>query len=109
MIRRPPRSTLFPYTTLFRSRIFGRSRSQGSSAQRPHRNRRQAPPRNRSAAHLLIRAAGAPPLNLHSIASQLFAKDFCAKKEKASRQSRNAFPSCLGVEGNLEFCANDVS
>src|SRR5437588_2252330 len=24
MIRRPPRSTLFPYTTLFRSRHFGR-------------------------------------------------------------------------------------
>src|SRR3712207_8254685 len=24
MIRRPPRSTLFPYTTLFRSRILGR-------------------------------------------------------------------------------------
>src|SRR5438034_4423389 len=24
MIRRPPRSTLFPYTTLFRSRIVGR-------------------------------------------------------------------------------------
>src|SRR2546427_4944748 len=27
MIRRPPRSTLFPYTTLFRSRWIGRSRS----------------------------------------------------------------------------------
>src|SRR2546426_9692223 len=26
MIRRPPRSTLFPYTTLFRSRRFGRCR-----------------------------------------------------------------------------------
>src|SRR5256885_9325698 len=26
MIRRPPRSTLFPYTTLFRSRLFGRQR-----------------------------------------------------------------------------------
>src|SRR5689334_25102384 len=25
MIRRPPRSTLFPYTTLFRSMFFGRS------------------------------------------------------------------------------------
>src|SRR5437660_12572493 len=25
MIRRPPRSTLFPYTTLFRSKNFGRS------------------------------------------------------------------------------------
>src|SRR2546430_8750685 len=24
MIRRPPRSTLFPYTTLFRSELFGR-------------------------------------------------------------------------------------
>src|SRR2546422_9109765 len=27
MIRRPPRSTLFPYTTLFRSKIFQRDRS----------------------------------------------------------------------------------
>src|SRR3712207_8137481 len=26
MIRRPPRSTLFPYTTLFRSRCFGLAR-----------------------------------------------------------------------------------
>src|SRR3712207_8773588 len=28
MIRRPPRSTLFPYTTLFRSRIEGADRRQ---------------------------------------------------------------------------------
>src|SRR5438445_8082344 len=28
MIRRPPRSTLFPYTTLFRSRRDGRGREQ---------------------------------------------------------------------------------
>src|SRR5256885_3424727 len=34
MIRRPPRSTLFPYTTLFRSRIadMGSSRSFASTA-----------------------------------------------------------------------------
>src|SRR2546429_4336032 len=31
MIRRPPRSTLFPYTTLFRSRLFFR-RQQGPGA-----------------------------------------------------------------------------
>src|SRR5258708_25386175 len=32
MIRRPPRSTLFPYTTLFRSRNgFFRAKSQGKS------------------------------------------------------------------------------
>src|SRR3712207_7441204 len=32
MIRRPPRSTLFPYTTLFRSRITGRATSGLNSA-----------------------------------------------------------------------------
>src|SRR3712207_7203403 len=37
MIRRPPRSTLFPYTTLFRSR--GGSGSRGGSRQRPRRDR----------------------------------------------------------------------
>src|SRR2546421_4101517 len=32
MIRRPPRSTLFPYTTLFRSRASGRIGRSASSA-----------------------------------------------------------------------------
>src|SRR3989454_7643254 len=44
MIRRPPRSTLFPYTTLFRSRVHvGRirrhlllDRSEGGAGRRPH-------------------------------------------------------------------------
>src|SRR2546426_1192845 len=33
MIRRPPRSTLFPYTTLFRSTAIG---SEGLGSDRPH-------------------------------------------------------------------------
>src|SRR3712207_7882374 len=33
MIRRPPRSTLFPYTTLFRSLRLSKRRRRGSSAQ----------------------------------------------------------------------------
>src|SRR5260370_21681613 len=38
MIRRPPRSTLFPYTTLFRSRSFGRGHcARGLDAHEPHR------------------------------------------------------------------------
>src|SRR2546429_1532223 len=40
MIRRPPRSTLFPYTTLFRSlerRIVGRSHAQQGGIQSPER------------------------------------------------------------------------
>src|SRR5690348_17375088 len=34
MIRRPPRSTLFPYTTLFRSRGSSRRRARGRSGTR---------------------------------------------------------------------------
>src|SRR2546429_7191513 len=39
MIRRPPRSTLFPYTTLFRSRLErgGAAAWRRLSARRPHR------------------------------------------------------------------------
>src|SRR3712207_7332586 len=44
MIRRPPRSTLFPYTTLFRSN--GRSGRPGAVVVRPVRyvSRRSSPP-----------------------------------------------------------------
>src|SRR5258706_5671318 len=41
MIRRPPRSTLFPYTTLFRSRENGRAgRAAGTAARRGECRRR---------------------------------------------------------------------
>src|SRR5437667_2933902 len=45
MIRRPPRSTLFPYTTLFRSRRLssspaGRSPRRGSRCERGRRDRK---------------------------------------------------------------------
>src|SRR3712207_8194543 len=39
MIRRPPRSTLFPYTTLFRSRRRGQHRERRSPRARPGRCR----------------------------------------------------------------------
>src|SRR5687767_15459611 len=35
MIRRPPRSTLFPYTTLFRSRCTGTSSTSSGSSSSP--------------------------------------------------------------------------
>src|SRR5256885_1749891 len=38
MIRRPPRSTLFPYTTLFRSHAGGRGGDQGARGARPRRD-----------------------------------------------------------------------
>src|SRR3712207_9561916 len=47
MIRRPPRSTLFPYTTLFRSHRRERGREEDGGGHRPGRTapRRRAPPR----------------------------------------------------------------
>src|SRR5439155_11440049 len=53
MTRRPPRSTLFPYTTLFRSRS-GHPRTSPSRARSPSGNRPstlQPPPRPRSEEH----------------------------------------------------------
>src|SRR2546427_1493311 len=48
MIRRPPRSTLFPYTTLFRSFSF---RTPGSARRHPCRLPRKSPPALRSEEH----------------------------------------------------------
>src|SRR2546426_3437749 len=48
MIRRPPRSTLFPYTTLFRSRAgnwpASRRRADGTGARSGPRDCRRTPP-----------------------------------------------------------------
>src|SRR5947209_11507786 len=55
MIRRPPRSTLFPYTTLFRSRKFPpRSPPRSDNRDRPPRRSRamcSRPPNVRSEEH----------------------------------------------------------
>src|SRR5258705_10767742 len=40
MIRRPPRSTLFPYTTLFRSRPHGKPERKACQGKRGSRDRR---------------------------------------------------------------------
>src|SRR5690625_6392220 len=54
MLRRPPTSTLFPYTTLFRSRRPGRPRGQPAGP-RDHRHERTGPPAGRGAHHPLRR------------------------------------------------------
>src|SRR2546430_12816084 len=73
MIRRPPRSTLFPYTTLFRSR-FGSS--AGPRSRRAHLGRQQF-------------HAAAPSFDLdrkstrlNSSHSQISYAVFCLKKKK---------------------------
>src|SRR2546421_7047231 len=49
MIRRPPRSTLFPYTTLFRSRRAGAARVAARPRRRAHAGRLAARTRARAA------------------------------------------------------------
>src|SRR5258708_30071058 len=51
MIRRPPRSTLFPYTTLFRSHHHGRRRPADSTARRLQLHLRFDSPDARSEEH----------------------------------------------------------
>src|SRR2546427_6528619 len=79
MIRRPPRSTLFPYTTLFRSRApdTGRRRDAGGGVARAgaagvHPTRAQSgdPPRDRKSTRL------------NSSHSQISYAVFCLKKKK---------------------------
>src|SRR5688572_31408759 len=49
MIRRPPRSTLFPYTTLFRSAGARGARLDGGGRAAPARGRAGSPPSARAA------------------------------------------------------------
>src|SRR6266508_6161606 len=60
MIRRPPRSTLFPYTTLFRSRRQPRGAARGPG-DRPGRVNRAPHP-----THDGVRQGGAPPRALRA-------------------------------------------
>src|SRR6266540_7175624 len=70
MIRRPPRSTLFPYTTLFRSGEEGRSRpvsapARGSREARPPQARppaRPVPSAGRGAGDGVLAPQGLDPL-----------------------------------------------
>src|SRR5688572_32478838 len=73
MIRRPPRSTLFPYTTLFRSPAQCRRRHAGRGCPRAERRVR------------IVRRAGnqdRKSTRLNSSHSQISYAVFCLKKKK---------------------------
>src|SRR3712207_8168128 len=89
MIRRPPRSTLFPYTTLFRSRLAARRRvrrglplgvgdvvrlARGGGG----RGARGAPPRRRDR----------KSTRLNSSHANISYAVFCLKKKKIKRKDR---------------------
>src|SRR6266571_7927705 len=76
MIRRPPRSTLFPYTTLFRSRAGGRPRrcTRPGTGAGTGRTRRTAP--------LPAAARDRKSTRLNSSHMSISYAVFCLKKKK---------------------------
>src|SRR3712207_7916453 len=77
MIRRPPRSTLFPYTTLFRSR---RALLGGRGVGRVHRA--AVGPERKSALAGLQRAVDRKSTRLNSSHANISYAVFCLKKKK---------------------------
>src|SRR2546430_3623217 len=76
MIRRPPRSTLFPYTTLFRSR------ADRSAQQIPHGHRRQASLAQQIGVLAQPALRDRKSTRLNSSHSQISYAVFCLKKKK---------------------------
>src|SRR2546430_11397524 len=93
MIRRPPRSTLFPYTTLFRSL------ARGGSAAPPRRHARFLQQRNRADA-----GRGVPDrksTRLNSSHSQISYAVFCLKKKNTRLAEIAAEPTRHGQSSGL--------
>src|SRR2546430_7420269 len=88
MIRRPPRSTLFPYTTLFRSIL--RGPSFGNELQDL-----PFPGRKRIGGHLGFRAVDRKSTRLNSSHSQISYAVFCLKKKKTKPNLSSFLPLLL--------------
>src|SRR2546427_2165258 len=90
MIRRPPRSTLFPYTTLFRSERSCRLRGADRKAERRQVDAVE-PARRREAGHRDRKST-----RLNSSHSQISYAVFCLKKKKNPLQHQ-----LEGIDANL--------
>src|SRR5688572_31271785 len=83
MIRRPPRSTLFPYTTLFRSQTDCESDSRGHSAYSKY----EPPPLTRIRGE--FQSVDRKSTRLNSSHSQISYAVFCLKKKKKKKITKN--------------------
>src|SRR3989449_7106426 len=87
MIRRPPRSTLFPYTTLFRSRKFGEEFDRQAEIERRVQQIAHRPfPSDQVVAHNLGETPGdRKSTRLNSSHGYISYAVFCLKKKKRTR------------------------
>src|SRR5438445_12175663 len=90
MIRRPPRSTLFPYTTLFRSGAEGFGPLPGPTPRRANAVRAAA--RGRGAARSRRRFTDRKSTRLNSSHANISYAVFCLKKKKTYFESKLTSP-----------------
>src|SRR5258708_27074573 len=92
MIRRPPRSTLFPYTTLFRSGFPTRTEAEYASASPLRRGKKVLRPREEGEKPTHIDRKSTRLNSSHQIISYAV---FCLKKKKRmnSRETRGSTAS----------------
>src|SRR5689334_24212646 len=97
MIRRPPRSTLFPYTTLFRSSPRGAGRAEHVAdagrllpRRRARRDRRRpvGPERSRAALERRRARQDRKSTRLNSSHSSISYAVFCLKKKKKKKRTK---------------------
>src|SRR5690349_24140170 len=88
MIRRPPRSTLFPYTTLFRSRVRRRRRARPGAIGSGDRDRCPAADPGHRGRHLVFdrRDQDRKSTRLNSSHVEISYAVFCLKKKKKTSQ-----------------------
>src|SRR5206468_11408916 len=90
MLRRPPRSTLFPYTTLFRSRSLTMARTCSASLWAPSGAARSAvtesarPP----ALRMSVTTEDRKSTRLNSSHDQISYAVFCLKKKKKKKKNK---------------------
>src|SRR2546427_6225154 len=82
MIRRPPRSTLFPYTTLFRSHVYSNRRRWDLTSGEDLAN-----PRDAYLWDAAKRKGDRKSTRLNSSHSQISYAVFCLKKKKTERHN----------------------
>src|SRR5258708_14075491 len=100
MIRRPPRSTLFPYTTLFRSKHFAKIHAAGAvplSAGGDHLvtlpiMRAIAPSKSKGGGPALGMVQDRKSTRLNSSHQIISYAVFCLKKKKTTRQDARTGP-----------------
>src|SRR2546427_5541925 len=87
MIRRPPRSTLFPYTTLFRSTVRGHGGTQraGEKNSGVREEKKRSPQDRRADGEMVIEMADRKSTRLNSSHSQISYAVFCLKKKKKKK------------------------